>query len=83
MAVELVDKGCLADIVQILLHRLGEARWDCMAEVLAGVRRVSRKSWRVWLSVCPRLLFAFFLIVLDSMLHSKLKTPRRFIPFIG
>ena len=25
----------------------------------------------------------FFLIVLDSMLHSKLKTPRSFISFIG
>ena len=33
--------------------------------------------------VPPRLLFAFFLNVLDLVLHSKLKTPRRFISFIG
>ena len=33
--------------------------------------------------VPQRLLFSFFLIVLDLMLHSKLKTPRSFISFIG
>ena len=46
MAVELVDKGCLADIVQILLHRLGEARWDCMAEVHLGNSLFFTSLWQ-------------------------------------
>lgn len=36
MAVELVDKGSLVGIVQILLHRLEVARWGCMVEVHLG-----------------------------------------------
>ena len=42
--------------------------------------RVSRKSWRVWMSMCPKATLFFFSYCIGfNMLHSKLKTPRRFI----
>lgn len=42
--------------------------------------RVSRKSWRVWPSMCPEATLFFFSYCIGfNMLHSKLKTPRRFI----
>ena len=42
--------------------------------------RVSRKSWRVWLSMCLKATLFFFSYCIGfNMLHSKLQTLRRFI----